>query len=227
MQQPVRRYAIALAALVAAVLLRWLLDPLMGDALPLVTLFGAVAAAAWVGGYRPAVIVAILGYLACNYLFIAPRRALGRSTCRTLVGLAAYVFTCALIIAIGEAMRLAQRRASEQAELMRVTLGSIGDAVITTDIEGRVVYLNAVAESLTGWTNAEALRPTARRRLPHRRRGDPAGAREPGDQGVAGERRRRARESRGAHRARTASSVPSTTAPRRSRTSSGASRDAC
>ena len=35
-------YALALAALVAAVLLRYLLDPWMGDALPLVTLFMAV-----------------------------------------------------------------------------------------------------------------------------------------------------------------------------------------
>ena len=40
----------AIAALVAAVLVRWLLDPWMGDALPLVTLFGAVAAAVWVAG---------------------------------------------------------------------------------------------------------------------------------------------------------------------------------
>ncbi|MBI3525990.1 MAG: EAL domain-containing protein [Betaproteobacteria bacterium] len=37
-----------------------------------------------------------------------------------------------------------------------VTLQSIGDAVITTDIEGRVEFLNPVAETLTGWSNAEA-----------------------------------------------------------------------
>ena len=41
--------------------------------------------------------------------------------------------------------------------MLRVTLRSIGDAVITTDIDGPVTYLNAVAESLTGWTQAEAL----------------------------------------------------------------------
>ena len=44
----------------------------------------------------------------------------------------------------------------EQREWLRVTLASIGDAVITTDTEGRVTFLNPVAQSLTGWTQDEA-----------------------------------------------------------------------
>ncbi len=42
-------------------------------------------------------------------------------------------------------------------ELAQVTLKSIGDAVITTDAECAVTYLNPTAESLTGWANEEAL----------------------------------------------------------------------
>ncbi len=38
-----------------------------------------------------------------------------------------------------------------------ITLSSIGDAVITTDTEGRVTFLNPVAEKLTGWKNSEAI----------------------------------------------------------------------
>jgi PAS domain S-box-containing protein len=49
-----------------------------------------------------------------------------------------------------------KRHAEQQRESLRVTLASIGDAVITTDAAGRVTYLNPVAESLTGWTNEEA-----------------------------------------------------------------------
>jgi diguanylate cyclase (GGDEF)-like protein/PAS domain S-box-containing protein len=41
-------------------------------------------------------------------------------------------------------------------ERLQVTLESIGDGVITTDVQGRVDYLNPVAEELTGWTNPEA-----------------------------------------------------------------------
>ena len=39
----------------------------------------------------------------------------------------------------------------------RSTLASIGDAVISTDAEGRVTFMNGVAEALTGWPQAEAL----------------------------------------------------------------------
>ena len=42
-------------------------------------------------------------------------------------------------------------------ERLRITLASIGDAVISTDAEGRVTYLNPVAETLTGWSAADAV----------------------------------------------------------------------
>jgi PAS domain S-box-containing protein len=44
----------------------------------------------------------------------------------------------------------------EEREQFHTTLASIGDAVITTDTASRVVFINAVAESLTGWTASEA-----------------------------------------------------------------------
>jgi diguanylate cyclase (GGDEF)-like protein/PAS domain S-box-containing protein len=44
----------------------------------------------------------------------------------------------------------------EEQERARVTLDSIGDAVISSDLWGRVTYLNAVAEKMTGWTRREA-----------------------------------------------------------------------
>jgi PAS domain S-box-containing protein len=54
-------------------------------------------------------------------------------------------------------MHRSRRRADRQRESLRITLSSIGDAVITTDAEGRVATLNPVAVSLTGWTQPEAL----------------------------------------------------------------------
>jgi PAS domain S-box-containing protein len=50
----------------------------------------------------------------------------------------------------------AERALAEQRERFRVTLSSIGDAVITTDREARVTFMNPVAEALTGWSAQEA-----------------------------------------------------------------------
>jgi diguanylate cyclase (GGDEF)-like protein/PAS domain S-box-containing protein len=43
----------------------------------------------------------------------------------------------------------------KEKELAQVTLQSIGDAVITTDAQGQIQYLNPVAETLVGWSQAE------------------------------------------------------------------------
>jgi PAS domain S-box-containing protein len=52
--------------------------------------------------------------------------------------------------------RRSEQVVREQRELLRVTLASIGDAVLTTDSLGKVTFLNAVAEGLTGWTSEQA-----------------------------------------------------------------------
>jgi diguanylate cyclase (GGDEF)-like protein/PAS domain S-box-containing protein len=86
-------------------------------------------------------------------------RCLGRVAARALQSrLAArgeQVALRALQESTDETRRLAEELA-QQHELLRVTLQSIGDAVITTDALGNVVWLNPVAERMTGWHIAEA-----------------------------------------------------------------------
>src|SRR5690349_6649035 len=139
-------YARGFAALVLAILLRWVLNPFMGDTLPLVTLFGAVAAGVWLGGYRLAIPIVLVGYIICHYLFILPQYGFDFRSTANIVGLVAYLFTCTLIIVFGEAARNAESREQQRREVLRVTLQSIGDAVITTDIDGRITDLNEVAQ---------------------------------------------------------------------------------
>jgi len=63
---------------------------------------------------------------------------------------------------ITEQKRLA-RELETQREWFRVTLGSIGDAVIASDPDGRVIYINKPAQAVTGWIGNEAIgQPLAR-----------------------------------------------------------------
>jgi PAS domain S-box-containing protein len=54
-------------------------------------------------------------------------------------------------------VRKAEQEVRQQRELLRVTLGSIADGVIATDGSGKVTFINAAAEALTGWPAAESL----------------------------------------------------------------------
>jgi PAS domain-containing protein len=61
------------------------------------------------------------------------------------------------LIAAKEALELKSADLAEQREFFRVTLASIGDAVITTDTSGVITFLNRVAESMTGWKAEDAI----------------------------------------------------------------------
>ncbi|HEY7161323.1 MAG TPA: DUF4118 domain-containing protein, partial [Acidobacteriota bacterium] len=80
----------------AAVLLRWLLDTALDQYVPFVTMFGAVGFCVWFGGYLPAALCALLGFLACHYFFVEPRYSLAIVDARALVGLFAYSITCTI-----------------------------------------------------------------------------------------------------------------------------------
>jgi diguanylate cyclase (GGDEF)-like protein/PAS domain S-box-containing protein len=54
-------------------------------------------------------------------------------------------------------LKAAESELAVEKEKLRVTLESIGEGVITADADGRVVFLNPIAEQLTGWTSAEAV----------------------------------------------------------------------
>jgi signal transduction histidine kinase len=99
------RYVVALCALTLAIVARWALHSALGDSLPYVTLYPAVALAAWCCGVGPSTILTVAGLIATRYLFINPRYSLIVSDAQHLTGVLAFAAGAAAIIAVAELVR--------------------------------------------------------------------------------------------------------------------------
>src|SRR5690349_3030135 len=165
------RYGTAVGVTLAAWLLRLSLTPLVGEtAVPFITFFPAVAAAAWIGGTGPAGLTAVLSMLFSIWSFVEPVHSLAIAERRDVAALGAFAVSAAVILAaIGsmhsararllrvlEERRRAERALAESRDLLDTTLSSIGDAVIVTDARGAITFMNREAERLTRWSSAEA-----------------------------------------------------------------------
>ncbi|WP_010583604.1 hybrid sensor histidine kinase/response regulator [Schlesneria paludicola] len=159
----VNSYGVATAAVGIATSARWLLEPVLKSGAPFSAVLIAVMFVAWYCGARAAVLATVLGFVATLFLFIMPHTSIANDLVPSLGRFAMYFILCSAVIYFFEIMRNAQRRslasesiARQQAETLRTTFASIGDAVITTDASGKIVLFNPVAERLTGWCSEVA-----------------------------------------------------------------------
>jgi PAS domain S-box-containing protein len=107
-------------------------------------------ASAWYLGRGPGLLVAVAFELAIDY-FTRPPLTFGAGAVifnRTLLFVS--------VVWFASSRRGAERRLRQQREWLQVTLSSIGDAVIATDVRGSINFINPAAEALTGWTTAQA-----------------------------------------------------------------------
>jgi PAS domain S-box-containing protein len=145
------------------------LVPALGEGVPFILYFPTVVLCAWFGGLWAGLLSAALGGFVAFYFFIPPYHSLTThdptAPAQLIVFLVASTLISLLADRLHRAMRRAQEgeaRAREERERIRVTLTSVGDAVIATDDRGRVTLMNGVAQSLTGWRDADAIgRPLA------------------------------------------------------------------
>lgn len=157
------RYGAAVLAAILALALRMSLDFLLEDRYPFATLFFGVIFSAWYGGFGPALTTCFLGGLGAAHFLLPPQGSFRVEGFTPQAGLALYLATGFGIALVGGSMWSSQRRtqvlaetALRQGEELRITLHSIGDGVITTDVRGRITFLNPVARELTGWPLEEA-----------------------------------------------------------------------
>jgi len=101
------RYAVGIGVLAVALLVRWLLNPLFGRNIPYITLFPAVAFAAWYCGVLVSAVSTGIAAVAAQYLFVSPHSLLPATTEQWL-GAAAFVLVCGILAAMGEVHRHGQ-----------------------------------------------------------------------------------------------------------------------
>ncbi|MFN0122455.1 MAG: DUF4118 domain-containing protein, partial [Blastocatellia bacterium] len=177
LRQSLVSYLLAVVATALALLVHLALTPWLFEKATFMFFLPAVLLAALWGGLRPGLLATLFSTIAMAYFLLPPENSLWvdgrddriRLTLFFIVGLGISV-VCELLHAARRRAELNQQQLEreveqrqqaeaverEQRERLQVTLTSIGDAVIATDTQGQVTFLNGVAESLTGWTLPEA-----------------------------------------------------------------------
>jgi PAS domain S-box-containing protein len=113
--------AVALIATAIALAWRLALDPLLGDHLPYVTFFVAIAFTTWYAGLAAALTATLLGGLAAVWFFIPPRFSLAVTDVSQQVGLVTYGMVSLTFVAFGQVMHRARQRAENLAQGLRAT----------------------------------------------------------------------------------------------------------
>lgn len=127
------------------------LPRLLGISLDLTSLMIlTMIACAWYLGRGPGLLFAIIFEITLNYFSTAP------FTAKSAVIIFNRMVLFVSLVLFASSRKNAEKKLREQRELLQVTLSSIGDAVIATDIKGKISFLNPTAENLTGWTMREA-----------------------------------------------------------------------
>ena len=108
-----KRYVIGMALALVAILLRWMLDPMLGHSAFYPTLYVAVLASAITCGLGPSVLTAVTGFTGILYWFVDQRQTFlvrDHADIRTSIGC---LFVCAALITLGEANRKKQLELNE------------------------------------------------------------------------------------------------------------------
>ncbi len=149
------RYGFAVLTVALAAAITWAF-PLLSSRIPFALFYAAVILSTWYGGKRPGLLTTALSALVSAYLFLGIPYSLDRSLEEALL-LGVFLLVSLVITFLTEKAQRAESKERASREQLLTTLKSIGDAVIATDAQGRVTFMNEVAQTLTGWKMSEAV----------------------------------------------------------------------
>jgi PAS domain S-box-containing protein len=148
---PWRGYAVAVAGTAAATLLHLGVARWVGEISPFTTFYPVVIAAAVIGGARAGVVATILSALVADFFFLPPFHVLWPLSAAQLTGIGLFIIVNLVLSIVGGRMRAAYG----QSRLQAAALASVANAIIVTDREGAIRWVNPAFERLTGYDAAE------------------------------------------------------------------------
>jgi PAS domain-containing protein len=150
-------YGVAVLAVVVSLLMwAYVPQPVMGVKGMYLSVCPAVMIAAYFGGFWPGLLATVLGAVAADFFFVEPLYDLWIQTPEDLLAMGFFALVGTFLSGVCENLHRSRRRVAASERRFAVTLSSIGDAVISTDKQARVTFLNPVAEKLTGWSPINA-----------------------------------------------------------------------
>ena len=151
---PIQRYGAAILAAVVAFAASYATWPLM-NSMPWVFCFAAIMVTAWFCGQGPSLVTTAILVILGRYFFIRPYGTFTLDHVN-VVPILVFVGVSLFIGFLASARRWAEAHERAERRRFQATVTSIGDAVIATDADGRITFMNHVAETLTGWSMLEA-----------------------------------------------------------------------
>jgi PAS domain S-box-containing protein len=149
-------YLFAVLATLATLALRLAANFEIGDQPVVVAFVVPIVLSAILGGLGPGLVATAVAALVLPIFLFAPQYSFAIANASNAISWLVLLAVGGLASVLIEALHRSRRRLEAAERLAAVTLASIGDAVITTDVDGHVRFLNPEAERLTGWASAEA-----------------------------------------------------------------------
>ena len=184
-KRDVRPYGLAALAVVAALFLRRMLDPLLGGQDPYHTIWLAIVFSAWYCGIGPSIVAVLTAVLGIWYWFLPPYHSLAPKSQADIFGVLTFLAFSAVMVGLGESTRSIIHKHEESEEELRkareelenrvagrtkelqhriaevtekaALLDLANDAIFVKTASGTISYWNQGAERLYGWTMAEAV----------------------------------------------------------------------
>ncbi|CCG42242.1 PAS domain S-box protein [Magnetospirillum molischianum] len=150
-------YSFAVLSCLATIVLRASIAPWFQDRPLLILFVPPIVLSALLGGLGPGLVATCLSALTVDILAIVPLGNLNIAHPFDRFQFLVLVASGVLVSVLSEALHRLRLHAEIRRQMQVVTLNSIGDAVISTNMDGVITFLNPAAEELTGWRHDEAV----------------------------------------------------------------------